>query len=108
LLYAEQKKYTEAISLLETASSKNQSNVRILYNLGLLYQMTNQNDKCEATLIKGLIPEPCNYDLLYALFAFYMNNNERVKAAPYIEKLKNCYPGEKQIQDMYNNFLARK
>jgi tetratricopeptide (TPR) repeat protein len=108
LLYAEQKKYTEAISLLETASSKNQTNTRILYNLGLLYQMTNQNDKCEATLIKGLIPEPCNYDLLYALFAFYMNNNERVKALPYIEKLKNCYPYEKQIQDMYNNFLARK
>ena len=105
LLYAEQKKYTEAIDLLETASVKTNANPRIWYNLGLLYQMTNQNTRCETTLVKGLRLDPCNYDLLYSIFAFYMKQNDRTKATPYIEKLKSCFPGEKTVQDMYNDFM---
>ena len=80
LLYGEQKKYTEAIALLEKASAMPGNNPRIFYNLGLLYQIIGQNDKCEATLLKGLGQDPCNFDLLYALFAFYMNQNKREKA----------------------------
>jgi tetratricopeptide (TPR) repeat protein len=105
LLYGEQKKYSEAIVLLETASTKAQSNARIFYNLGLLYQMTSQNEKCVATLMKGLALEPCNYDLLYALFAFYMNQNDRIKATPYLERLRACFPNEKQVKDIYDNFV---
>lgn len=107
LLYGEQKNYTEAIALLETASIKIQSNARIFYNFGLLYQMIGQNDKCEATLIKGLSLEPCNFDLLYALYAFYMNQNNRTKAARYVEQLKICFPDEKQVQEIYSNFKMR-
>ncbi|MCX6245998.1 MAG: multiheme c-type cytochrome [Bacteroidetes bacterium] len=106
LLYGEQKKYSEAIALLETASMKTVTNPRIFYNLGLLYQMMNQNEKCEATLVKGLKMDPCNFDLLYALFAFHMKQGNRVKAAPYLEKLRTCFPGEKQVQDIYTNFSA--
>ena len=104
LLYGEQKKYSEAITLLETASSNPEANSRILYNLGLLYQQTGQNDKAEAALVKGLGMDPCNFDLLYALFAFHMNLNDRVKAASYTEKLITCFPDEKQVQDLYNDF----
>jgi len=104
LLYAEQKRYNEAIALLETATSKPGNNPRIFYNLGLLYQMTNQNDKCETTLVKGLSQDPGNFDLLYALFAFHMKQNNPVKAAIYIEQLKSWYPNDKQVQDMYNQF----
>ena len=67
--------------------------------------MTGQNDKCEATLVKGLKLDPCNFDLLYALFAFHMKQNDRTKAAPYMEKLRSCYPNEKQVQDMYNDYV---
>ncbi len=104
LLYSEQKKYAQAIALLETASTHAQSNARIFYNLGLLYQTTNQNEKSETTFIKGLKQHPCNYDLLYALFVFHLNKNDRTKARQYLEQLKICYPNEKQVQDMYNQF----
>jgi len=108
LLYSEQKKYTEAIALLETASTTPNTNPRIFYNLGLLYQMTGENDKCETNLIKGLRLDPCNFDLLYALVAFHMKENNRAKAAPYVEKLRNCFPHEKQVQDMYNDFISKR
>jgi tetratricopeptide (TPR) repeat protein len=106
LLYGEQNKNTEAIQLLETATTKSGTNSRIFYNLGLLYQMTNQNEKCESTLTKGLAIDPGNFDILYALFAFEMKQNNRVKAAPYIELLKTLYPNEKQVQDWYMNFRS--
>jgi predicted CXXCH cytochrome family protein len=107
LLYGEQKNYTEAISLLETASTKPNSNPRIFYNLGLLYQMIGQNESCEATLVKGLRLDPCNFDLLYALFSFYLKENNRMKAAPIIEKLRSCYPDEKQVMDIYKEFINK-
>jgi tetratricopeptide (TPR) repeat protein len=102
LLFGEQKKYREAIALLETASTKPGANPRIWYNLALLYQMTGQNDKSEATFLKGLGQDPCNYDLLYAIYAFYMNQNDRGKAAPIVVKLKSCFPGDKAVQELPN------
>ena len=108
LLFGEQKKYAEAIALLETASKMPNCNPRTWYNLGLLYQATGQNEKCVATLQRGLSIQPCNYDMLYALFAFYMNQHDRVKAAPCIEKLRSCFPKEKTVQDLYNEFENRR
>jgi tetratricopeptide (TPR) repeat protein len=103
LLYAEQKKNDDAIRLLETASTKPGAYPRIFYNLGLLYQMTGENAKCEAALMKGLELDACNFDLLYALFAFYMNRNDKENADPVLKKMKSCFPYEKQIQDMKTN-----
>ena len=107
LLYSEQKKYPEAIGLLETALTKPGANPRIFYNLGLLYQMTGENDKSEATLKKGLAEQPGNYDLLYALFAFQMQRNNPTKAAPYIQELKARYPDNPQVQEMYSQFTKK-
>ena len=71
LLYGEQKRYEEAIALLEKAAAIPRANPRIWYNLGLLYQMTGRMEKCEATLLKGLSMDPCNFDLtLYAVIHF--------------------------------------
>jgi tetratricopeptide (TPR) repeat protein len=108
LLYAEQNKYTEAITLLETAITKSAANPRIYYNLGLLYQMTGQNEKCEAALEKGLKSDLCNFDLLYALYSFQRKLNNRTKASLYIERLKICFPNEKQVRDMYNDFSTNR
>ena len=107
LLYGEQKRYTEAIGLLVTASTRARSNTRILYNLGLLYQMTGQNEKCEATLVKGLKTDPCNFELLYALYAFHMNRNEHEKARPYMERMMICFPDEKQVRQIYEAFVRK-
>ncbi|MEI6901179.1 MAG: tetratricopeptide repeat protein, partial [Bacteroidota bacterium] len=100
LLYGEQKKYPEAISLLETASTKSNRNPRVFYNLGLLYQMTNQYTKCENSFLKGLQLEPCNFDLLYAMFVFQTKQNDKIKATSYLGKLKSCYPNNKQVQEL--------
>jgi tetratricopeptide (TPR) repeat protein len=107
LLYAEQKRYNEAIALLETATLIHGNNPRIFYNLGLLYQMTGQNDKCESTLVKGLDLDPGNFDILYALYAFHMKQNNQAKAEKYIELLKTYYPNDKQVADMYNQFKTK-
>ena len=107
LLYGEQKRYPEAIKLLETASGKPSHNPRVFYNLGLLYQMTGDNGKCETTLLKGLSLDPCNYDLLYALFAFEMELKKPDKASVYIERMRSCYPDSKQVQDLYRQFSER-
>lgn len=103
LLYAEQKNYDEAINLLETASSKQDAYPRIFYNLGLIYQMTGQDAKCISSIEKGLMLDPCNLDLLYALYAFHMNRNDREKAEPVLQRMKSCFPDEKQIQDLKIN-----
>lgn len=105
LLYGEQKKYTEAITLLESASALPDAHPRIFYNLGLIYQMAGQNDRCESTLKKGLALDPCNFDLLYALVAFHVNLEQREKAVPYAEKMKQCFPHDEQVQGIYNDLL---
>jgi predicted CXXCH cytochrome family protein len=104
LLYGEQKKYGEAIKMLEAALTKTAGNARIYYNLGLLYNMINQKDRSEATLLKGLEKYPGDFDLLYALFTFEMTRNNRAKAGLYIEQLKTWYPADKQVQQLYNHF----
>ncbi|HWS00500.1 MAG TPA: multiheme c-type cytochrome [Prolixibacteraceae bacterium] len=104
LLYGEQQKLTEAISTLESGISKGAGNTRMLYNLGLLYQMTNQNGKCESTFLKGEAGEPDNFDLLYAIFVFYAKQDNRAKATLYLEKLRNYYPDNQQVKEIYNNF----
>jgi len=107
LLYAEQNKSNEAIKLLETASEKPGVYPRLFYNLGLLYQMNGQNVECESALLNGLDLDPCNFDLLYALFAFHMNQDQREKAGPYVERMRTCFPDEKQVQDLYNDFVSK-
>jgi predicted CXXCH cytochrome family protein len=104
LLYGEQQKYDEAISLLEKATTKSGDLSRIFYNLGLLYQMAGQDEKCESTLVKGLSRDPGNFDILYALFAFHMKQNNTAKASVYIEQLKKWYPNDKQVNDLYGRF----
>ncbi len=106
LLYGEQQKYPEAIRLLETATGKPGCTARIYYNLGILYQMTSQTEKAESTFVRGLSMEPGNFDLLYALFAFHIKQNNRAKAAVYLEQLKSRYPNDAQVQNWYANFQA--
>lgn len=108
LLYGEQNRNNEAIALLESARMKNVANARILYNLGLLYQRIGRFDKSEEILDEGLRLEPLNFDLLYALFAFNVQQNNRSRASKYIEQLKSAYPDNQQVIDLYNNFMQNR
>ena len=106
LLYAEQKKYPQAIDLLETAVLKPGYNARIWYNLGLLYQMTGQDQKCVATFLKGLSLDPCNFDLLYALFVFYSNQGDKANALSCLKKLKSCFPDDPSVRKMADDYTG--
>jgi tetratricopeptide (TPR) repeat protein len=107
LLYGEQKRYAEAIVVLEKAVDKPGVNPRIYYNLGLLYQSTGRNDQAEATLMKGLAMDPCNFDLLYALFTFHLKQDGRRNAASILERLRTCFPGEPAVQELAREFNRR-
>lgn len=104
ILYGEQKRYSEAIGLLEKAIAMKGTNTRLYYNLGLIYQLTGQDEKCVSALKKGHNAYPCDFDILYALYAYYWNKNDRSGAKPYIDQLKYCFPEEKSVQEMYNKF----
>ncbi len=106
LIYAEQRRNQEATGLLESAARLPETNPRIFYNLGLLYQAAGRNTEAAATYEKGLSIDPCNYDLLYALYAFHMNQNDREKSKIVIEKLKSCYPNEQRVQELYRGFYG--
>jgi tetratricopeptide (TPR) repeat protein len=108
LLYSEQKKYPEAIGLLEKAVTLPGNNPRLFYNLGLLYQMVGSNEQSSATFVRGLQMDPGNFDLLYALFVFHLNQKNMDKARLYIEQLVKWYPNEPQVQEMYRNFMNQR
>ena len=72
LLYAEQKRYKEAADNLEIAATKSNSNARIYYNLGLLYQYLNNFAKAEESLLKAYSLVPNDFDIIYALADFYI------------------------------------
>jgi tetratricopeptide (TPR) repeat protein len=108
LLYSEQKKYPEAIGLLEKAVSLPGNNPRLYYNLGLLYQMVGSNEQASATFVRGLQIDPGNFDLLYALFVFHLNQKNMEKARLYIEQLVKWYPNEPQVMEMYRNFSSQR
>jgi tetratricopeptide (TPR) repeat protein len=67
LYHRGQNKYSEAITLLEVGITKTGGNAKIYYNLGLLYNMINQKDKSETTLVKGVERYPGDFDQLFAL-----------------------------------------
>jgi predicted CXXCH cytochrome family protein len=108
LLRGEQQRYGEAIQLLETATDRNVSNPRLFYNLGLLYQMIGQEQRCEEAFLKGLKIDPCNFDLLYAVFAFEVKRNDRQKALPYLERLRACFPKDQQVMALYKEFVQKR
>ena len=65
---------------------------RVFYNLGLIYQYQNQNNKAEKALKQTLIIEPDNFDFLFALADFYVKTNQFEKAKPVAQKLADLYP----------------
>jgi tetratricopeptide (TPR) repeat protein len=96
LLYAEINRADSAIFYLKECTRVNAQNYGAYYNLGLLYQQQNQMDKAEKTFLDGIKGDPNNERLLYAITSFYLNNEKKMQARQYAEKLAKMYPGRQE------------
>jgi tetratricopeptide (TPR) repeat protein len=106
LLYAEQKRYKEAAENLEIAAINTNSNARIYYNLGLLYQYLNDFAKAEESLLKTHSIQPDDFDIIYALADFYIKRGNRNKAALYAKEIKDKFPSNPAGQNLLNHIKS--
>lgn len=102
LLYAEQKKYHDAAEYLEKDLLQKEPNQRTFYNLGLVYQYLNENQKAESILLKGNTLIPNNFDLIFALADFYLKQKNFSEALQYAEELKLKFPLRAEGQEIIN------
>ena len=65
---------------------------RILYNLGLLENSLGNKAAAEDNLLKALNREPDNFDFLYAIATFYLDQKQNTKALIYAKHLIDKYP----------------
>jgi Flp pilus assembly protein TadD len=99
LLYAEENRMHEAIENLSKAAEL-ENNPRIFYNLGIAYQQTNQPDSAENAYLRGLLLDPNDHNLMYALSVLYIQQEMFPNARPYVEELISAYPDNAQLRQM--------
>jgi Tfp pilus assembly protein PilF len=76
LLLAEEKRYTEAVQYLETASQAMPHYARVHYNAGQIWDYLNRPDKAQAALERSYALEPQNPDYLKALVRYYVKHDK--------------------------------
>jgi tetratricopeptide (TPR) repeat protein len=108
LLYAEQQRYKEAAEVLEKATLSANVTPRIYYNLGLIYQYLNEEDKAETSLKKAYSLSPDDFDILYALSDYYLKHKRYKEAEKYVYEIKIKFPSKpvgKQISDYIDQMM---
>ena len=80
LLLAEMKKYDQAAIYLEKAAMGMPDHARAHYNLGLLFQYLQRDNKAEQALLRALEIDPNSMEYLYALADFYLKRGKFQKA----------------------------
>jgi tetratricopeptide (TPR) repeat protein len=63
-IFIDQKKFFEAIALLEKANETNPQNIQLLYNLGAVYYQSNNKVKAAKYFREALSLDPTNPDLI--------------------------------------------
>ena len=100
LLYAEQSRFRESAQQLEIAAVKTKSNIRVYYNLGLVYQRLNELSRAENSLLRGYSESPDNFDIIYALIDFYAKQGNKVEALKFATELNHKYPSNQTAQQL--------
>jgi len=103
LLYAELERTDDAIAQMKKANNLMPENIRIYYNLSLLYDKKKDFLNAEKTLLNGLKIDVNDESLLYALAFHYSNTNQLEKAKKIVTKLVQLYPNNTN----YQNFLKK-
>ena len=110
LLYAEQKRYSEAAEILEKATLKSNVNPRIFYNLGIIYQYLENPKRAESSLLKAYSLTPDNFDVIYALADFYIKQSNFTSAMKYANEVKEKFPSNpagSQLSNFINDQMKR-
>jgi len=103
LLLAEQNRIDEAIIQLKKAQDKMPENIRVYYNLSLLYNKKGDAINAEKILYQGLKIENDNESLLYALAYQFYTTGKYDQSKNVINKLIKEYPRNPQ----YVRFLEQ-
>jgi Flp pilus assembly protein TadD len=106
-LYAELEKTGEAIELLKTAVEKMPGNIRVYYNLSLLYDAKQDQKNAEKTLVKSLEIDGNNKSLLYALAFHYSKYDQPEKAKKKLLKLVGLYPNNSQYASILQQLNSK-
>jgi tetratricopeptide (TPR) repeat protein len=93
LLLAEKGNIPESRKYFLKAAELLPEQPRIIYNLALLENSHGNKLLAEEYLLKALNSEPDNFDFLYALCTFYLENKQNTKAAVYASQLVAKFPG---------------
>jgi len=101
LLYAELERSNDAIVQMQKANGLMPDNIRVYYNLSLLYDKIKEQDLAEKTLLNGLKIDNSNESLLYALAYHYYIYGQTDKAKNIAMRLVKLYPNNPQ----YLSFL---
>ena len=101
LILAEEKQLVTATEHLQRAVELLPSRPRIWYNCGLAMQQIGKLDEAERALLKAYELQKDNPDFLYAIMAFYMQQERWQEALLFAEKLHEISPDKNATQ----NFL---
>ncbi|MDZ7635166.1 MAG: tetratricopeptide repeat protein [Bacteroidales bacterium] len=92
LLLAETGRYDESRRFFLKAAELIPQQPRIFYNLGLLENSLGNKSEAEGYLLKALSRDPDNFDFMYALATFYIDQKQNSKALPFARQLAEKYP----------------
>lgn len=76
------------------------SNIRTIYNLGLLYQKLGKPKEAENILSSGLWVDAENEDILYALAFLYLQEKQKKKALQTANRIISLYPNKSEYQNL--------
>ena len=94
------KKYHQAAIYLEKAAEGMPDRPRVHYNLGLLSQYLQQNEKAEAALLRALELDSDNMDYLYALADYYLKRGKLHKAKGIAKQMVAKHPDNRIGYDL--------
>ncbi|MFC2123752.1 tetratricopeptide repeat protein [Bacteroidota bacterium] len=100
LLYAEDGNLEEAVRYLTKATQLDHNNTRVYYNLAIAYQNLGKDKLAEKSYLDGLLVNPDDVDLNYAIAVYYVQKRNFVAARKYVNKLKTIAPNLQQVQEL--------
>ncbi|MEP7145475.1 MAG: tetratricopeptide repeat protein [bacterium] len=106
-IYANNKKYDEAMNLYKRAIELRDNNVLAHHNLGLIYLIRGKLDSAEMKFKKGISVDSLAPDGYFQLATLYNMQGKNDSAIIMLEKLQTVTPNYKESQAILDNLKAR-
>ncbi len=105
-IYANAKKYDDAMRLYKKSIELRDNNVLAHHNLGLIYLIKGKLDSAEMKFKKGLSIDSLAPDGYFQLAAVYNLQNKKDEAVKMLEKLQIVSPNYKNSQSILTNLKS--